>query len=108
MKTYYVYIMASGRKGTIYVGVTSDLEKRVAQHKSGVFDGFTKEYRVHDLVYVESTNDVRGALEREKRLKGWRRCWKIELIEKNNPEWNDLAVDPGSRAGMTTRMSPRA
>jgi len=101
MKNYYVYIMASGRKGTLYIGVTNDLEKRVAEHKSGKFGGFTNQYAVHDLVHFESTNDVREAIAREKQLKNWKRQWKIELIVKNNPEWRDLAVDSGSGAGMT-------
>jgi len=93
MKTYHVYILASARNGTLYIGVTSDLEKRIAQHRAGTFDGFTKKYQVHRLVYHESTNDARVALEREKRLKKWNRNWKIRLIETENPNWNDLTAD---------------
>jgi len=90
MKQYYVYILASKRNGTLYIGVTSDLIKRVYEHKNNLIDGFTKEYNIHDLVYFEETNDVHAAITREKQLKKWNRDWKIELIEKNNPEWKDL------------------
>ena len=90
MKEYYVYIMASKRNGTLYVGVTSELIKRVYEHKKNLCDGFTKQYDVHRLVYFESTTDAYEAITREKRIKKWNRAWKIELIEKFNPEWNDL------------------
>jgi putative endonuclease len=90
-KTYYVYILASKRNGTLYIGVTNDLEKRLYEHKNNLIDGFTKRYRVHNLVYYESVNDVNAALQREKQLKRWTRKWKIELIEQENPEWRDLA-----------------
>ncbi|MFZ3031609.1 MAG: GIY-YIG nuclease family protein [Candidatus Moraniibacteriota bacterium] len=90
MKTYYVYILASQRNGTLYVGVTSDLLKRIWEHKNKKVKGFTEKYGVDMLVYFEETNDVRSALEREKILKKWRRAWKLELIEKENPEWKDL------------------
>jgi putative endonuclease len=89
-KTYFVYILASKRNGTIYTGVTSDLIKRVYQHKNGLIDGFTKKYSVHDLVYFEATDDVQSALQREKQIKKWNRQWKIEMIEKKNNEWRDL------------------
>ena len=89
-KTYCVYILASKINGTLYVGVTSGLKKRVWEHKNNLVEGFTKKYKVHLLVYYESTNDVRSAITREKPLKKWNREWKIELIEKNNPKWKDL------------------
>jgi putative endonuclease len=87
---YYVYILASKRNGTLYIGVTNDLIKRIYEHKNDLVDGFTKKYRVHMLVYFEQTNDIGIALQREKRLKKWNRKWKIELIEKSNPKWLDL------------------
>ena len=90
MHTYYVYIMASGRNGTLYIGVTSDLRKRVWEHKNDLVEGFTNKYRVHDLVYFESTRDIHSAIAREKQLKKWNRKWKLELIEKDNPGWEDL------------------
>ena len=90
MKTYYVYIMASKKNGVLYIGITSDLEKRVYEHKNDFADGFTKKYIVHKLVYFESTNDVTAVITREKQLKRWKRHWKIELIEKDNPDWRDL------------------
>ncbi|HLD44407.1 MAG TPA: GIY-YIG nuclease family protein [bacterium] len=93
MKTYYVYILASKKNGTLYVGVTSNLSKRIFEHKQDLVDGFTKKYGVHSLVYIEQTNDVNDALLRERRLKAWKRQWKIDLIEKSNPNWNDLYED---------------
>jgi putative endonuclease len=92
-KNYYVYILASKRNGTLYTGVTSDLKKRVFEHKNNLVEGFTKKYAVHDLVYYEQTQDVLSAIEREKRLKKWNRKWKLELIEKMNPDWKDLFND---------------
>ncbi len=92
-KSYYVYILASKRNGTLYIGVTSDLKKRIWEHKNNLVEGFTKKYKVHLLVYYESTNDVRSAITREKQLKKWNRKWKIGLIEKNNPQWKDLYCD---------------
>jgi putative endonuclease len=88
--TYYVYILASKRNGTLYTGVTNNLLRRVSEHKSGAVDGFTKKYEVDKLVYFESTNDVRVAITREKQIKKWLRKWKIKLIEAQNPEWKDL------------------
>jgi putative endonuclease len=85
-----VYILSSKRNGTLYVGVTSDLVKRVWEHKDDVVEGFTKKYGVHDLVYFELHGDMKSAITREKQLKKWYRRWKIELIEKNNPTWRDL------------------
>lgn len=93
MKSYYVYILASGKQGTLYVGVTNDLMRRVLEHKQGQIEGFTKKCKVDQLVYYEDTSDVAAAIEREKRLKAWRRNWKIALIEENNPSWRDLYQD---------------
>ncbi len=102
--TYYVYILASKRNGTLYIGVTNNLEKRVYEHRNDLIKGFTSEYRVHMLVYYEETNDINVALQREKRLKKWNRKWKLELIEKANPYWDDLAKDwIPAFAGMTAR-----
>jgi len=93
MKSYYVYILASKRNGTLYIGVTLNLVKRIHEHKSGAIEGFTKRYDVHDLVYYEQTNNIESAINREKQLKVWQRKWKIELIEKQNPNWEDLYQD---------------
>ena len=90
---YYVYILASQRNGTLYVGVTGNIIKRIWQHKNGLTDGFTKKYQVHQLVYFEQTNEIIFALEREKQLKKWKRNWKMALIEKDNSEWRDLHND---------------
>jgi putative endonuclease len=92
-KTYYVYILASKRNGTLYIGVTNDLERRLYEHRNNLIEGFTNKYNVHHLVYYEDVNDIQSALLREKQLKRWTRKWKIELIEKVNPEWLDLAED---------------
>lgn len=89
---YYVYILASKRNGTLYTGVTSDLAKRVYEHKHDLVEGFTKRYQVHALVYFEQADDVYAALAREKKLKKWRRVWKLALIEKVNPQWKDLSL----------------
>jgi putative endonuclease len=85
-----VYILASRRNGTLYIGVTSDLAQRMTLHKQGLIEGFTKKYRVHHLVYYEMHPTMDAAIVREKRLKEWRRLWKIRLIESFNPEWLDL------------------
>ncbi len=90
MKSYFVYILASKRNGTLYIGVTGDLLERVQQHKEKAKSGFTKKYDVTNLVYFEETSDVEAALNREKQLKKWNRKWKIQLIEKGNPRWKDL------------------
>ncbi len=82
--------MASKRNGTLYIGVTSDLVKRVWEHKNSIVDGFTKKYHVHTLVYYELHPSADSAIMREKRMKKWRRAWKVELIEKKNPDWVDL------------------
>lgn len=89
-KTPCVYILASGPNGTLYTGVTSDLFSRVGEHKQDNLDGFTKRYRVHTLVDYELHETLDAAFVRETRIKGWRRAWKIRLIESMNPEWLDL------------------
>jgi putative endonuclease len=93
MNQYYVYILASKRNGTLYVGVTNDLIKRVWEHKSKLVEGFTKKYRVNKLVYYEECSDIKKAILREKKIKAWKRAWKLELIEKLNPNWNDIYSD---------------
>ena len=85
-----VYILASKRNGTLYIGVTSDLVKRVWQHRNDVFEGFTKKYGVHTLVYYEMHASMAEAIQREKQLKKWNRAWKLALIEEANPQWHDL------------------
>ncbi len=85
-----VYILASKRNGTLYTGVTSDLKRRIYEHKSGASEGFTKQYHVHTLVWYECTEDINSAITREKQIKAWKRKWKLELIEKGNPQWRDL------------------
>lgn len=95
MKQPVVYILASKPNGTLYIGVTSDLARRIEAHRSGAVGGFTKKYHVEQLVYFELHDDMLGAIEREKRLKKWNRAWKIELIEKMNPEWRDLSDQAG-------------
>ena len=85
-----VYILASKRNGTLYVGVTSNLVKRVWEHKQNIVAGFTRTYQVHTLVYFEQHEDMRQALQREKQIKKWNRAWKIKLIEKTNSTWQDL------------------
>jgi putative endonuclease len=88
-----VYILASKRNGTLYIGVTSALIKRAWEHKNKITDGFTKKYNVHNLVYYELHPDMTSAITREKQMKKWRRAWKIQLIEKGNPDWRDLWPD---------------
>jgi putative endonuclease len=85
-----VYILASKRNGTLYIGVTSNLVKRIWEHKNNMVEGFTKRYTVHRLVWYELHESMESALTREKRLKNWKRKWKLELIEKRNPKWLDL------------------
>jgi putative endonuclease len=89
-KTYFVYILASQTRGTLYIGVTSDLAHRATQHRDGVWPGFTKTYGVKRLVHFETFDDVEAAIRREKQLKKWLRAWKITLIETATPEWTDL------------------
>ena len=93
MNQYYIYILASQKNGTLYVGVTNDLIKRVYEHRSDFVDGFTKKYQVHKLVYYETMEDPTSAITREKQLKKWNRQWKIDLIEEMNPNWKDLYED---------------
>ena len=90
---YFVYILANKRNGTLYIGITDNLIKRVYEHKNNLIDGFTKKYNIHGVVYYETTNDIQSAINREKQLKKWIRKWKLELIEKENPEWKDLYDD---------------
>jgi putative endonuclease len=90
MKPGYVYIMANGKNGTIYIGVTSDLVKRVWEHKSGVVPGFTKKYGCELLVWYEAHEDLQQARQRELQMKEWKRAWKIKLIEQANLDWDDL------------------
>jgi len=89
-KNFAVYILASRRNGTLYIGVTSDLPKRAWEHREGVVEGFTKEYGVKTLVWFEMHENAESAIIREKRLKKWNRAWKLRLIEEGNPEWKDL------------------
>ena len=92
-KTYWIYIMASGPRGVLYVGMTSDLAGRAWEHREQVTDGFTKRYHVDRLVYFEAHHDAAIAAQRERAMKRWRRDWKIALIEKDNPTWRDLFAD---------------
>jgi putative endonuclease len=93
MKLPAVFILASRRNGTLYIGVTSNLQARIWQHKNGTHEGFTKKYNVHMLVYHELHGDMPAAITREKQLKKWNRAWKLRLIEEGNPEWRDLWDD---------------
>ena len=86
----YVYIMASERNGTLYVGVTNDLLRRAYEHREGLLDGFTKKYRVKRLVYFEAHDNIEAAICREKQIKDWKRAWKLSLIERDNPDWRAL------------------
>jgi putative endonuclease len=90
---FYVYILASGLNGTLYIGVTSNLVKRVWEHKENLVAGFTKRYGVKNLVWYEVHEEMEAAIVREKRLKKWNRAWKIKLIQKTNPRWRDLYAD---------------
>ncbi len=89
-RRYFVYMLASRRNGTLYVGVTNDLPRRVHEHQTGAVPGFTKRYGVMRLVWSEAHADINEAIAREKQIKGWNRAWKLKLIEASNPEWNDL------------------
>jgi len=88
-----VYILANHKTGTLYIGVTSDIVRRLQEHKDSAVESFSKKYATHRLVYIEQTDDIQVALNREKRLKKWKRQWKIELIEQDNPDWKDLSAD---------------
>jgi len=97
---YYVYILTNKPRGVLYIGVTNDLERRVLEHRSKSIAGFTKRYNLTRLVYFESSENIESAIEYEKKLKNWHRVWKIDLIEKHNPEWRDLfPLDPESSSG---------
>jgi len=100
-----VYLLASHRNGTLYVGMTSDLMGRLHQHREGLLEGFTKDYGVHRLVWFEQHATMEHAIVREKRLKKWNRAWKIELIEEGNPDWRDLARDFGFAALPSRRVA---
>ena len=89
---YYVYILASRKNGTLYIGITNNLERRLIEHKSGKIKGFTETCHVDRLVYYEETDDVSFAIKREKQLKEWKRAWKIKLIEKENPYWEEIVL----------------
>jgi len=91
MKQPCVYILASKRNGTLYVGVTSDAARRITEHRGDAVDGFTKQHGVHQLVYAEFHDTMLDAIQREKAIKKWRRAWKVELIERANPGWRDLS-----------------
>jgi putative endonuclease len=90
MKNYHVHIVCSKRNGTLYTGITSDIVKRVYEHKKGLVEGFTKKYKIHYLVWYETHESVESAIHREKQIKKWKRVWKLSLIEKENPKWCDL------------------
>ena len=92
----YVYILASDRNGTLYIGVTNDLSRRCYEHRNGLVKGFSSRYGITQLVYCEAHDDMTTALAREKALKKWNRAWKIELIEKENPTWRDLNSSPAA------------
>ena len=92
-KTYFVYILTNRRNGTLHTGVTNDLTHRVHQHRLGQGSAFTRKYHLRRLVWFEQHSDIEQAILREKRIKKWRRAWKIEMIEKTNPEWRDLCAE---------------
>ena len=93
MKTYYVYILSSNNQSTLYIGVTNNLQKRLAEHRSKEMEGFSKKYNCVNLVYFEKHNDIKAAILREKQMKKWKREWKNNLIKTHNPNWTDLAQD---------------
>jgi len=100
-KQYYVYIL-SNKNNTLYIGVTSNLVKRIYEHRNDLVAGFTNKYKVHKLIYFEIVNDIKTAIQREKQLKNWHRQWKIDLIKSKNPNWKDLynsIIDPESSSG---------
>jgi putative endonuclease len=102
MKQGYVYIMTNAPHGTLYIGVTSDLIRRLYEHKNGLYEGFTKKYQLKQLVYFETSESIEAAIEREKKLKNWHRDWKIDLINTQNPDWTNLSIvlmDPESSSG---------
>jgi putative endonuclease len=105
---YFVYILASRIGGTLYIGVTNDLLRRAAEHRGGAVDGFTKKHGVKRLVYFEAFDDIDAAIAREKQLKGWNRVWKIRLIEKDNPNWDDLYPAFGGGIACVSRSASGA
>ncbi len=107
MRDYYVYIMCN-ESGTLYTGVTNDLERRVSEHRKGAFPGFTKRYNITRLVYYETSRDVASAIAREKQIKSWRRRKKLDLIVSMNPRWRDLADDWSSEPTDRTGVRPLA
>jgi putative endonuclease len=90
-RQYYVYILTNKTNNVLYIGVTNNLERRIFEHKNKLVEGFTKKYNLNKLVYYEMTSDIHSAIEREKRLKNWRRDWKINLVNSSNPVWADLS-----------------
>lgn len=90
---YYVYILTNRKQGALYIGVTNNLERRISEHKLGEARGFSKRYQVNKLVYYEHFTNITSAIEREKELKKWKRQWKINLFEKNNPDWDDISFE---------------
>ncbi|MDA8611264.1 GIY-YIG nuclease family protein [Candidatus Pacebacteria bacterium] len=92
-KTYYVYILSNRKNGTLYIGVTSNLKRRIQQHKEKKIIGFTEKHNIDKLIYYEHTNSIESALQREKQLKKWNRTWKISLVIKDNPDWEDLSLE---------------
>jgi putative endonuclease len=108
MKIYVVYILSNKQRGTLYIGVTSDLKRRMIEHKKGLYEGFTKKYTLKKLVHIEKYACIYRAIEREKQLKRWHRPWKINLVEEFNPKWDDLyestfgreeSIDPEINSG---------
>jgi putative endonuclease len=91
LRSYFVYILASGHHGTLYIGVTNDIRTRLELHRTGLGSEFVKQYNVYRLVHVEEFRSVQEAIAREKQLKNWKRDWKIQLIEQDNPDWSDLS-----------------
>lgn len=92
MKPFFVYILANKRNGTLYVGMTNNLKRRIFEHKNDLIEGFSSKYKLHLLVYFEIHDSAESAIIREKRLKHWNRTWKLDLIEEKNPSWEDLAI----------------
>ena len=93
MNSYWLYILASKRNGTLYVGVTNNLSRRIYEHKEKLREGFTERYNIVKLVYAEEFQDIYNAIQKEKRVKKWNRLWKLRLIEERNPDWRDLYED---------------
>ncbi len=106
-RTYFVYVVAS-KSRVLYIGMTNSIDRRVWEHKNGVIEGFSKQYRCHRLVYYESFDDVRKAIDREKQLKRWSRMKKVWLIERMNPAWEDLAADQRHRYTPDEQVPPLA